>query len=138
MKWISRLIESGSEAAAWVDNPQMHITKASLTFPAKVWWAVVRAQLRSTGNENTISPLLSSLVACIMVGYPLNVGRIIITEMRDCALNERASLQFLCLKRRLCVHANIPPNKLVDRYVEATKVTAMSKIKYVANPLYGS
>ncbi|KAH0681201.1 hypothetical protein KY284_022286 [Solanum tuberosum] len=41
----------------------------------KVWWAVVCAQLRPT--------------ACLTASYPVNMGRIIATEMRDRALNER-------------------------------------------------
>lgn len=47
--------------------------KSSLSFPAKVWWAVVHGQLRQTANDNTLSPSLASLAAWIMVGYPINI-----------------------------------------------------------------
>ncbi|KAG5590021.1 hypothetical protein H5410_040535 [Solanum commersonii] len=58
--------------------------------------------------------------------------------MIDRSLNDRASLSFPCMIRSLYTHAHIPPNKLVDKYVEATKVTVVAKIKDVANPLHGS
>uniref|UniRef100_M1D8X1 Putative plant transposon protein domain-containing protein n=1 Tax=Solanum tuberosum TaxID=4113 RepID=M1D8X1_SOLTU len=77
------------EAVAWVSDPHVPITKASLTFLAKIWWSIVRAQLRPTTNSNTLSPSLASLVAYLMAGYLVNMGQIISTEMRDRALNER-------------------------------------------------
>uniref|UniRef100_M1DAI0 Uncharacterized protein n=1 Tax=Solanum tuberosum TaxID=4113 RepID=M1DAI0_SOLTU len=58
------------ENAVWVTTMPTLITKALLSFPAKVWWVVVRAYLIPTANDNTLSPLLTSLVACLMVGYP--------------------------------------------------------------------
>ncbi|KAH0725168.1 hypothetical protein KY284_001033 [Solanum tuberosum] len=77
----------------------MSITKVSLSFPAKVWWVIVRAQLRPTGNDNTLMSPLASLVACLMDGYPVN---------------------------------------LVDSWIEANRITAASKIKDVANHLFGA
>uniref|UniRef100_M1D997 Putative plant transposon protein domain-containing protein n=1 Tax=Solanum tuberosum TaxID=4113 RepID=M1D997_SOLTU len=102
MRWIAGQIAVEGEAATWVANSHVHITKASLTIPAKVRWAVVHAQLQPTGNDNTLSPSLASLLACIMDRYPLTVGIRIAMEMRDRALNERASQPFSCLIRRLC------------------------------------
>ncbi|KAK4726890.1 hypothetical protein R3W88_031807 [Solanum pinnatisectum] len=99
------------------------ITKASLSFLAKVWWAVVQAQLRPTANDNTLSPFLASLVACLMVSYLINAGRIIAIEMRDRALNERAAFPFPCLIEKLCRGANIPLNSLIDRWGEASRLT---------------
>ncbi|KAH0748165.1 hypothetical protein KY290_027397 [Solanum tuberosum] len=54
-RWIVGLITTDGQAASWVANPKFHITKASLSFPAKVRWVIVRAQLRPTGNDNTLS-----------------------------------------------------------------------------------
>ncbi|KAH0657825.1 hypothetical protein KY289_026573 [Solanum tuberosum] len=54
-RWIVGLITTDGQAASWVANPKLHITKASLSFPAKVRWVIVRAQLRPTGNDNTLS-----------------------------------------------------------------------------------
>uniref|UniRef100_M1DYT5 Putative plant transposon protein domain-containing protein n=1 Tax=Solanum tuberosum TaxID=4113 RepID=M1DYT5_SOLTU len=105
---------------------------------SQVWWAVVRAQLRPIANDNTLSPSLASLVACLMVGYPVNAGWIIATEMRDRALNERAELLFPCLIGKLCRQASIPPNKLVDRWGEAFRLIHVSKIKDVAKHLVGT
>ncbi|KAH0769048.1 hypothetical protein KY290_013029 [Solanum tuberosum] len=42
MHWIAGLIASEGENATWVAGTQVQITKASLSFQAKVWWAVVR------------------------------------------------------------------------------------------------
>lgn len=56
------------------------ITKDSLYFPTKVWWIVIHVQLRPTTNDNTLPPSLTSLVACLMDGYPVNVGLIIASK----------------------------------------------------------
>ncbi|KAH0698590.1 hypothetical protein KY284_012805 [Solanum tuberosum] len=90
MHWIAGLIASEGENSTWVAG----------------------TQLRPTSNDNTLSPSLTLLVACLMAGYPVN---------------ETVSLQ-----------ANITPNKLVDKWTKAYKVTLTSKIKYVANHLFGT
>ncbi|KAH0682804.1 hypothetical protein KY285_020320 [Solanum tuberosum] len=114
------------------------ITKASLSFLAKIWCAVFRAQLRPTTNDNTLSPSLAFLVARLMVGYPVNVGQIIAIEMRDKALNERDGFPFPCMIGNLCRQGKIPPNKLVDKWDEAFILTQVSKIKDFANHLFGA
>ncbi|KAK4715889.1 hypothetical protein R3W88_014227 [Solanum pinnatisectum] len=135
MRWIVSYIAIEGEAAAWVSDPHVSITKACLTFSAKVWWSIVRAQLRPTRNDNTLSPSLVSLVVCLMARYLVNVGWIITMEMRDRALNERVGLPFPCLIGKLCLQAGISLNKLVDKRTEASKITAASKIQDVNNPL---
>ncbi|KAH0725171.1 hypothetical protein KY284_001036 [Solanum tuberosum] len=102
MRWIARQIFVDGENAVSVTVTPTLITKASLSFPAKVWWAVVRDQLRPTANDNTLSSLLASLVACLMVDYSINVGRIIATKMRDRALNEKARFPSPYLIGKLC------------------------------------
>uniref|UniRef100_M1DSN7 Integrase core domain containing protein n=1 Tax=Solanum tuberosum TaxID=4113 RepID=M1DSN7_SOLTU len=72
-----------------------------------------------------------------MVGYPVNIGWIIATQLRDKALNERAGLPFPYLIGKLCRQTNIPPNRLIDRWGEATRLIQVSKIKDVANHLFG-
>lgn len=73
-----------------------------------------------------------------MAGYPVNVGRIIATKMWDRALNERVGLPFPCLIGKLCLQSNIPPNKVLDRWIKAYKLTTTSKIKDVTNHLFGA
>jgi len=114
------------------------ITKASLSFSAKVWWAVLRAQFRPTGNDNTLSPSLASLVACLMAGYLVNMGMIIATEMKDRALNERVRFPFPCLIGKLCRQVDTPPNKLIDKWRNIFRLIQVSKIKDVANDLFGA
>uniref|UniRef100_M1DTX8 Putative plant transposon protein domain-containing protein n=1 Tax=Solanum tuberosum TaxID=4113 RepID=M1DTX8_SOLTU len=138
MRWITGLIASEGENATWVAGTHVQITKVSLSFQVKVWWAIVRAQLWPTSNDNTFSPSLTLMVACLMAGYPVYVGRIIATEMRDRELNEIAELPFPYLIRKLCLQANIIPNKLVDKWTKAYKVTTASKIKDVTNHLFGA
>ncbi|KAH0700870.1 hypothetical protein KY284_015085 [Solanum tuberosum] len=41
MRWISGYIATEREEVAWVPDPHVSITKASLTFPAKVWWSTI-------------------------------------------------------------------------------------------------
>uniref|UniRef100_M1DZX6 Putative plant transposon protein domain-containing protein n=1 Tax=Solanum tuberosum TaxID=4113 RepID=M1DZX6_SOLTU len=137
LRWIARQIASEGENAAWVTETPVHITKASLSFPAKVWRAIVRAQLRHTDNDDTLSPSLASLVTCLMASYPVKVGKIIATEMWDRALNERAGLLFPCLIGKLSRQADILPNRLVDKWGKAFRLTKVSKIKDIANHLFG-
>uniref|UniRef100_M1DFB9 Integrase core domain containing protein n=1 Tax=Solanum tuberosum TaxID=4113 RepID=M1DFB9_SOLTU len=112
MHWIARKIALEGENGSWVIGLLIHITKASFSFPAKVWWVVVYAQLRPTGNDNTLSPSLASLVACLMAGYPVKGN---------------------------CVGKQAPsPNRLVDRWSEAFRLTQASNIKDVSNHLFGA
>ncbi|KAK4707234.1 hypothetical protein R3W88_033206 [Solanum pinnatisectum] len=115
LRWITKQIIIDGENLVWVTTMPTLIPKASLSFPAKVWWAVVRAQLRPTGNDNTLSPSLALLVACLMAGYPVNVVRIIATEMRERALNERVGFPFPRLIGKLCRQADTSPKRLIDR-----------------------
>jgi len=135
MRWIAGQIAIEGENVSWVANAEVQITKSSLLFPSKVWWAFFRAQLLATANDNTLSPSFASLVACLIVVYPLNGVRIIATIMRDKTLNEREGLSFPCLIGKLYLQANMPPHKLVDKWIEASKVTVTSNIKYFSNHL---
>uniref|UniRef100_M1DW84 Putative plant transposon protein domain-containing protein n=1 Tax=Solanum tuberosum TaxID=4113 RepID=M1DW84_SOLTU len=90
-------------------------------------------------TDNSLSPSLASMVACLMAWYPVNVGRIIASELLYRALNERAGLPFPCLIGKLCRQANTPaPNRLVDRWSEASRLTQAFKIKDVSNHLFGA
>uniref|UniRef100_M1DN98 Putative plant transposon protein domain-containing protein n=1 Tax=Solanum tuberosum TaxID=4113 RepID=M1DN98_SOLTU len=138
LHWIARKITIDGENAVWVTTTPTLITKALLFFPTKVLWVVVHAQLRPTVNDNTLSSSLAFLIACLLVGYPINLGRIRAIELRDRALNERAELPFPCLIGKLCRQANIPPNRLINRWGEAAKLIQVSKIKDVVNHLFGA
>uniref|UniRef100_M1DD22 Putative plant transposon protein domain-containing protein n=1 Tax=Solanum tuberosum TaxID=4113 RepID=M1DD22_SOLTU len=138
LRWIAKQIAIDGENAVWVTTMLTLIPKSSLSFPAKVWWAIVRAQLRPTRNSNTLSPSLASLVACLMAGYPVNVGRIIATKMINRALNEKSRFPFPCLIGKLCRQVDIPPNKLIDRWCDAFRLIYVSKIKDVMNHLFGA
>uniref|UniRef100_M1DGE7 Putative plant transposon protein domain-containing protein n=1 Tax=Solanum tuberosum TaxID=4113 RepID=M1DGE7_SOLTU len=91
-----------------------------------------------TGNDNTLSPSLASLVACLMAGYLVNMGMIIATEMKDRALNERVRFPFPCLIGKLCRQVDTPPNKLIDKWRNIFRLIQVSKIKDVANDLFGA
>ncbi|KAH0706102.1 hypothetical protein KY285_010629 [Solanum tuberosum] len=100
---------------------------------------VTRSQLHPTVTDNSLSPSLAFMVACLMAWYPVNVGRIIASELLYRALNERAGLPFPCLIGKLCRQANTPaPNRLVDRWSEASRLTQAFKIKDVSNHLFGA
>lgn len=62
LRWIARQSALDGENAGWVIGTQFLITKALLSFLAKVCWAIDPAQLQPTGNYNTLSPSLLSLV----------------------------------------------------------------------------
>lgn len=57
--WIAKQIAIDGEHERWITNMPITITKGTLTFPAKVLWDFIRAQLLPTANDNTFShPLL--------------------------------------------------------------------------------
>lgn len=131
-------IAIAGEHAGCLTTIPITITKATFTFPSKVWWVVIRAQLRPTTNDNTLYPSLASLVACLLRSYLVNTGRIIATEMLDRSLNERVKFPFPCLIGKLCFQEGIPPNCLVNRCCEASRMIQVSKTKDSANHLFGS
>lgn len=57
--------------------------------------------------------------------------------MRDSALNKRATFHFPCLIGKLCHQTEIPPNCMVDRLREASRIIQVSKIKDLENHLFG-
>ena len=77
MRLIATLITTNVDATSWVANPQVHIPKASLAFPTKVWWVVTLAQLHPIRNANSLSPSQAALISCIMDGYILYVWEIV-------------------------------------------------------------
>lgn len=89
-------------------------------------------------NENIFSPSLSLLVAFILSGYPKNIGTIITIDMLDNTLNQRATFLFCCLIEKLCCQVEIPPNCLVDRCHEASKLIQVSKMKDLESHLFGA
>src|SRR5688572_11046478 len=97
LKWVAETIAIDGGNAPWVENPQQFISKASLKFAAKFWWAVVRSRLRPTTNDYTLHPTQAVLVATIMSRNGIHSARLLATGMRDRALNERASFPFPCL-----------------------------------------
>lgn len=87
-------------------------------------------------NYNTLLPSQVSLVACIMDGYALDVGRLTTTEIRDQALNEKAELCFPCLIRRLCTKDGVPISWYLDERSTVKKAINIALIKYVDKSLY--
>lgn len=108
LQWIAKQIVVDGENTVLVKAPPTLITKASSSYPTKIWWAIVWEQEIPTTNDETLNPSLSSFVECHMVGYPVNLGQIIATKRRDKALNQRVGHPFPCLSGKLCRQANIP------------------------------
>lgn len=117
-------------------NLRQIITKASLSFEAKFWWVVLYARLRPTVDDNTLHPLQESLVSYIMSRYGLNCSRLIATEIRDRAFNERAGLPFVCLIWEMCEDARVPLSRFFDRCTTISKSTNAALIKDMDNTLY--
>ncbi|TMW98699.1 hypothetical protein EJD97_003619 [Solanum chilense] len=60
---LQELITTDVEEASSVANLQVHIPKASFTFPAKVWWVVTPAQLRPIATIKYVANPLYDLRA---------------------------------------------------------------------------
>ncbi|MCD7469276.1 hypothetical protein HAX54_008202 [Datura stramonium] len=63
----------------------------------KSWWSIVRHRLAPTVNDNVFITERAALVACIMSEYPMNIPRIIATEIREREVKEHTTLPFSSL-----------------------------------------
>ncbi|KAH0693111.1 hypothetical protein KY285_020208 [Solanum tuberosum] len=87
------------------------------------WIASEIALDRENAVWVTATPtLITKASLFLQPSYPVNMGRIIATEMRDRALNERVGLLFPYLIGKLSRQANIPPNRLVGRWAVGSLV----------------
>ncbi|MCE5166567.1 hypothetical protein HAX54_021950 [Datura stramonium] len=104
--WLVWVLTDGQ--SPWLKNPREKIYISILTFTTMFWWAVVRHQLFPTGGDNILGEDRVVLVASLMLRFPLNIGNIILDEMRARATKFSTSLLFPCLLTRLCKEAHVP------------------------------
>ncbi|KAM3217714.1 putative protein isoform X1 [Capsicum annuum] len=134
LKWVASFIAENREEASWVTSKGT-ITKASLNFAAKFWWAIVRSRLGSTSGDNRLTPDRAVLVASIMAGYNINIPRYIVEEIRERALQVTTSIPFPCLVYRLCRESGVPVLPEIDHPVEVTRIQDIGLIRDGTNPV---
>ncbi|MFQ6643385.1 hypothetical protein Gotur_018389 [Gossypium turneri] len=80
---------------------------------AKVWFYFVRYSFMPTSHSFTISMERMLLLYAILIEKSINVGKIILKEIHDCAKKKAGSAYFpslitsLCLKARVKTQANL-------------------------------
>uniref|UniRef100_M1DGD8 Integrase core domain containing protein n=1 Tax=Solanum tuberosum TaxID=4113 RepID=M1DGD8_SOLTU len=94
MHWIARQISSEGENASWVTRLSIHITKASLSFSVKVWWAIVCAQLKPTDQRQT-----RTLVDQIVCRMPQLIEQDVLTAEKK--IKDEMRKELLVLKDRM-------------------------------------
>lgn len=62
-------------------GPTTRITKGTLNFKAKAWWALVWHKPSPTMGDNMLKPDIASLFAGIIEGYEINVSNILAREI---------------------------------------------------------
>ncbi|MCD9642241.1 hypothetical protein HAX54_028932 [Datura stramonium] len=110
-------------------NTKERIVKSTLIFAAKFWWAVVWLRLFPIGGDNTLAEYRAVLAATLVLGFPLNMGAIIIEEINCRAMKLSTSLPFPCLITRLYREAHVPVLAGIDMETYATNKYDLEKSK---------
>ncbi|MCD7459611.1 hypothetical protein HAX54_041456 [Datura stramonium] len=125
------LIAAGTPS--WVSD-RSHIYKSDLNIQAKQWLGFVCSKLTPSKNDNEVSLGRVILVACIMTGLHINVGDIIVMEIRDRARQAYTSLPFLVLITSICRDTSVQEIERIDEYVWVNHVLNITKIQDEMSP----
>lgn len=83
------------------------IVKASVSFPAKFWWDIVRPRIRPTLVDNTLTLERAILVASILAGYDTDWAHLIIELIHEAVLKRSTSVPFLYLIYKLYLRSRV-------------------------------
>ncbi|EXB49850.1 hypothetical protein L484_000844 [Morus notabilis] len=74
---------------------------------AKVWYHFLASRLLLSTHGKTISRNRAILLYAVLVGKPINVGRLIIDQIRACAEKGKGGLYFPSLISELCIQSHV-------------------------------
>lgn len=92
--WVASVIAQGT--LSWIESVNK-IQKKDLTAGGQYWLSFVCTHLQPSKNETDISIEKAILIASIMSGFKVDVGKIIFHEIGIHANQEQTSLPFPCL-----------------------------------------
>lgn len=74
-RWLVSDIAKAGENAPWVNGATIY--KPSLKFDKKAWWLLVKHQITTLSNDNTLGATNAFLEASLVTGVDLNIVQII-------------------------------------------------------------
>lgn len=77
LRWVEGHIVEQDSQPAWVTTHTEPIVKASINFPAKVWWAIVRSHIRLTLVDHILMLESAVLVANVFASYDIDWARLV-------------------------------------------------------------
>lgn len=75
---------------------------------AKVWYHFLASRILLSTHGKTISRNRAILLFAILVGKPINLGQLIIDQIRACAKKDKGGLYFPSLISEMCIQGNVP------------------------------
>ncbi|KAF3639045.1 hypothetical protein FXO37_24129 [Capsicum annuum] len=102
-------IPIGEGEPAGLHNPREWISKSSLRFRAKFWWAIVRLGLMSIGGENRLEITRAIIIVALIEGLTIDFSHLIANELFLRTIKTTTVLLFSCLITELYMRVNRPP-----------------------------
>ena len=115
-KWSDVLKTLMVEGSSWLNEEGIVVNRIDLKLVAKVWIKILKSQLIPTTHTTTVSHERLILLYAILKGLPIDVGKIIWREIRECAVKKKhktATLLFPSLITSICLVSEV---KLSTKY----------------------
>lgn len=104
--WLERILIDGVDLL-WLHTLHAHISRRSLSFRAKFWWAIVRLRLMPTRGDDHLESTRAVIIATLSEGLIVDFAHIIFDELFFWAHKTHTALPFPYLITELCKKANI-------------------------------
>ncbi|XP_060173756.1 uncharacterized protein LOC132604317 [Lycium barbarum] len=117
--WLAEVLAAPGTSPPWI-HPKVGIMKATLNIEANFWLSFISSRFWPSQNETLVGINKAVLIACIMTGVHINVGRIMYYHIMDKAWQTTRSIPFPCLITALCRQFQVAVFKRVDREFQTT------------------
>ncbi|XP_060179362.1 uncharacterized protein LOC132609404 [Lycium barbarum] len=98
----------GGEQPKWLTTMQRTIDSAEFTAEAKTWLDIVTSRVLPSKHDSEVPIERDKLICAVMEGLPVDVGRLIMQEIREVVLERTKSLFFPSLITYLCSTDGVP------------------------------
>ncbi|KAJ4708842.1 DEAD-box ATP-dependent RNA helicase 56-like isoform X2 [Melia azedarach] len=97
------------EGTQWIisTTEKRTVMQTTLTPAARVWYHFIKFRLRPTTQDDTISYSRILLIYALLIGLSINIGSIILAEMRKCISKATGQLYFPSTITMLCAQARV-------------------------------
>ncbi|KAJ4715373.1 Retrovirus-related Pol polyprotein from transposon 17.6 [Melia azedarach] len=97
------------EGTQWIvsTTEKRTVMQTTLTPAARVWYHFIKFRLRPTTHDDTVSQSRILLIYALLIGLSINIGSIILAEMRKCISKAVGQLYFPSTINMLCAQAGV-------------------------------